>query len=87
MSDFITDAAYATTILKILMTVFEECDTHCSDLARFFYGSNKGLLFLADEPQELSFRELVLAVNCYYFDKYGESHYTKYLKQFLTPSA
>lgn len=80
----IADAFRAQVIIKMLMCIFEECDTHCSDLARLFYGSNKGLLFLSPEPSEISFQDLVIAVNSYLFDKYDESHYTAKVRQFYS---
>ncbi len=80
----ITDASRAQVIIKMLMCIFEECDSHCSDLARLFYGSNKGLLFLSPEPKEISFQDLVIAVNSYLFDRFDESHYTAKIHKFYS---
>ena len=80
----ITDARTAKIITAIFMHIFNECDKSCKDLARMFYGSTNGLYYLADEPQEISFRELIIAYNCYMFDLHDEAHYTRELGKFYT---
>lgn len=80
--EMIANPKCAQIIQKILMQIFEECDEHCSDLARLFYGSNKGLLYLAEEPHEFSLRDLAISLNCCFNEKYGDKHYTRYIKEF-----
>lgn len=82
MDRIITDAFTAQVITKMLMCIFNECDSHCSDLARMYYGSNKGLLYFSETDDEISFNELIMAVNCYMYDRYDESHYTAKIKDF-----
>lgn len=84
MNKMITNIFRAQVIVKMLMCIFNECDVHCSDPARLFYGSNKGLLYLADEAIEISFQELVIAVNSYLYDKYDENHYTAKIREFYS---
>ncbi|MBQ6042011.1 MAG: DEAD/DEAH box helicase family protein [Oscillospiraceae bacterium] len=79
---FITDVSRAKEIMLILMKIFEECDAHCSDVARMFFGSTKGLLYLAEQPVEFTMNDLTIALNCYMYDRYGESHYTAHLRKF-----
>lgn len=82
MDRIITDAFTAQVITKMLMCIFHECDSHCSDLARMFFGSNKGLLYFSETGTEFSFNDIVIALNSYMFDKYDESHYTAKIKDF-----
>ena len=78
----VTDAVRAQDIQYMLMQIFEECDQHCSDLSRLFYGSNQGLLYFAEKPEEFTVDELTIALNCYMFERYGEKHYTSMLHKF-----
>lgn len=82
MDKIITDSFTAQVITKMLMCIFPESDRHCSDLARMYYGSNMGLLYLSDTNRELSINELIIAVNSYMFDRYYECHYTAKIKEF-----
>ncbi|MDE5771775.1 MAG: DEAD/DEAH box helicase family protein [Ruminococcus sp.] len=82
MNRTVTDAFTAQVIIKMLMCIFEECDSHCSDLARMYYGSNKGLLVPSETGSEFSFDDIIVALNCYMFDKYDESHYTAKIHRF-----
>ncbi|MBR7084573.1 MAG: DEAD/DEAH box helicase family protein [Oscillospiraceae bacterium] len=77
----ITDSFTAQVIQKMLMSIFPESDAHCSDLARMYYGSNKGLLYFSEIGTEISLNELVIAVNSYMYDKYDESHYAAKIKE------
>ena len=54
MDKVITDANTAKIITAMFMRIFNECDKSCGDLARMFFGSTKGLYYLADEPIEIS---------------------------------
>lgn len=82
MDRIITDAFTAQVITKMLMCIFHEFNSHCSDLARMFFGSNKGLLWFSEDGREFSFDDIVMALNSYMFDKYDESHYTAKIHQF-----
>lgn len=82
MDRIIKDAFTAQVITKMLMCIFHECDSHCSDTARMFFGSNKGLLYFSKTGSEFSFNDIVLALNYYMFDKYDENHYTAKIHQF-----
>ncbi len=82
MNNPITDIFKAQVIIKMLMCIFHECDTHCSDTARLFYGSTKGLLYLAEETEEISFHDLVIALNSFFYDTYDENHYTAKIRKF-----
>lgn len=82
MDRIITDAFTAQIITKMLMRIFHECDSHCSDPARMFFGGNKGLLYFSEDGREFSFNDIVIALNSYIFDKYDESHYTEKIHQF-----
>lgn len=82
MDRVIKDTFTAQIITKMLMCIFHECDSHCSDLARMYFGSNKGLLYFSESSNEFSFDDIVVALSSYMFDKYNESHYTAKIRQF-----
>ena len=82
MDKVITDDFTAQVIQKMLMCIFPESDAHCSDLARMYFGSNKGLLYFSETGTEISMNELVIAVNSYMYDKYDENHYAVRIKEF-----
>lgn len=77
----ITDSFTARSVVNIFMKIFENCDEACKDSARLFFGG-KGLRYLADEPHEISQREIILALAAYMADKYDNKHYTRELQKF-----
>ena len=81
LRDMICDAFTAEIILAMFMKIFSECDKACKDSSRMFFGG-KGLLELADEPIEISGRDLLIAFVTYMNDRYGENHYTREIKKF-----
>ena len=82
MDKAVTDSFTAQVITRMFMCIFPESDSHCSDLARMYFGSNKGLLYFSENASEISYNNLVIAVNSYMYDRYDESHYTAKIKGF-----
>ncbi|MCM1231661.1 MAG: hypothetical protein NC489_16205 [Ruminococcus flavefaciens] len=81
LSDMIYDFSTAETVTAIFMKIFSECDEACKDCSRMFFGG-KGLLELANEPVEISYKDMIIAFVTYMNDRYGASHYTREIKKF-----
>lgn len=81
LTDVITDSFTGEVATAMFMKIFGECDMACKDSSRMFFGG-KGLLELADEPTEISHRDLLIAFVTYMNDKYGGNHYTREIRKF-----
>lgn len=81
LTDAITDSFTGETATAMFMKIFGDCDEACKDSSRMFFGG-KGLLELADEPIEISGRDVLIAFVIYMNDKYGDNHYTREIKKF-----
>lgn len=81
LTDVIIDSFTGEAITAMFMKIFGDCDEACKDSSRMFFGG-KGLLELADEPIEISGRDVLIAFVTYMNDKYGENHYTREIKKF-----
>ncbi len=80
--DRMVDDIFTTeSILCLLGEIFNECDIACKECARMFYGG-KGLLYLAEEPDELSLGRISVAYVAYMLEKSGEKHYQRDIKKF-----
>lgn len=74
----VTDSRAAKFILGMLMKIFPECDTQCSDLSRMFYGG-KGLI----EQKQDTFDIVRLAISFQtWLRQREESQYKRNLKYF-----
>lgn len=80
-SQVVKDAFTAKIIILILMEIFPECDGACKDPSRMFFGGRE-LLYLNDEDEQLLPEQLLISFDTYLRDKYGETHYTRYVKEF-----
>lgn len=81
LSDMIDDAFTVEITLAMFMKIFKECDKACKDSSRMFFGG-KGLLELANEPIEISGQDVLIVFVTYMNDRYGDSHYTREIKNF-----
>lgn len=81
LTDAITDSFTGEAITAMFMKIFGDCDEACKDSSRMFFGG-KGLIELADEPIEISGRDVLIAFVTYMNDKYGDNHYTREIKKF-----
>lgn len=81
LTDVIIDSFTGEAITAMFMKIFGDCDEACKDSSRMFFGG-KGLLELADEPIEISGRDVLIAFVIYMNDKYGDNHYTREIKKF-----
>ena len=79
----ITDIFSMEVIIAIFMRIFEVADPSCKDCSRLFFGG-KGCLYVADEPHEICFSDLQMALNLYMRDTYDENHYRQKIKEFYT---
>lgn len=74
----VTDSRAAKLILGMLMKIFPECDTQCSDLSRMFYGG-KGLIELGQGTFDIV-RLAISFQAC--LRQHEESQYLRNLKHF-----
>ena len=81
LDHIVTDLFTAQKIILILMELFPECDKACKDPARMFFGG-KGLLYLNDKDEQLSYEQLFLCLDECMRNKYEQKHYTEHLKKF-----
>lgn len=79
----VTDSFTAKSLINIFMKIFDSCDKACKDSARMFFGG-KGLLYLADSPNEISIEEILIAFNSCMAEKYDEKHYSREIQKFYT---
>ena len=70
-------------VIRMLMTIFKECDPACKDPSRMFFGG-KGLLYLNDNNEQLMAEQLFLSFDEYMLDRYGDKHYTEHIKRFYS---
>lgn len=81
LNDMIFDSFTGEAIMAMFMKIFGDCDEACKDSSHMFFGGN-GLLELADEPIEISGRDVLIVFVTYMNDKYDENHYTREIKKF-----
>ena len=83
LSDAIGDAFTVEAIIAMFMKIFEVADPSCKDCTRLFFGG-KGCLYVADEPAELTYNDLLVDFNVFMEDKYGAKHYGQMIKEFYS---
>lgn len=81
LADAVEGALTGETVTAMFMQIFRECDSTCSDCSRMFFGG-KGLLYLAEKPNEITLQDLQLAFRCSLCDTYDEKHYMAKVRQF-----
>ncbi|MDE5936335.1 MAG: hypothetical protein K2G83_02900, partial [Ruminococcus sp.] len=81
LNDMINDSFTSEAVTAMVMKIFWDCDKACKDSSRMFFGG-KGLLEIADEPIEISWKDMMISFVTYMNDRYGDNHYTREIKKF-----
>ena len=83
LSEPLSDGFTVEAIIAMLMKIFKVADPCCKDCSRLFFGG-KGCLYVADEPAELTYNDLLVAFNVFMEDEYGAKHYNQKIKEFYS---
>lgn len=77
----ITNIMAAKIYKNALMTIFPEADRSDHDISKMYYGG-KELLYFDDSLPRVNIESIIRNMSCYLKDKYGSTHYKRYIKQF-----
>lgn len=77
----ITNKMAAKIYKNALMTIFPETDRSDCDISKMYYGG-KELLYFDDSLPKVNIESIIRNMSCYLKDKYGSTHYKRYIKQF-----